>query len=100
MSFAVIPRLLFIPAFLFCNYIPADRRGDYPVFIRSEWALTVLISLMSLTHGYFSSLSMMYAPKVVHESKARVVGMMSGFFLVFGKRGTSGRESRTECSLF
>uniref|UniRef100_A0A915ER46 Uncharacterized protein n=1 Tax=Ditylenchus dipsaci TaxID=166011 RepID=A0A915ER46_9BILA len=35
-------------------------------------------------HGYYSSLSMMYAPKAVEEAKSRIVGMMSAFFLILG----------------
>jgi hypothetical protein len=43
-----------------------------------------MLALMSLTHGYFSSISMMYAPAAADESKAKAAGMMSAFFLVFG----------------
>jgi len=80
---AVILRLLFIPMFLFCNYIPAKHRAYY-VLVDNQWSFIVLVSLMSITHGYFSSLSMMYAPKVVEQAKSRIVGMMSAFFLILG----------------
>ncbi|KAI1716166.1 nucleoside transporter domain-containing protein [Ditylenchus destructor] len=83
LTYAVVPRLLFIPIFLFCNYIPANNRV-FPVLISGEWNYIVLISLMSITHGYYSSLSMMYAPKVVEPSKSGTVGMMSAFFLILG----------------
>uniref|UniRef100_A0A914D7S0 Equilibrative nucleoside transporter 1 n=1 Tax=Acrobeloides nanus TaxID=290746 RepID=A0A914D7S0_9BILA len=80
----VFPRLFFIPIFLFCNYGGSNRSSTFPVLIENEWSFIVLIALMSLSHGYLSSLSMMYAPKAVDESKARIAGMMSAFFLVLG----------------
>ncbi|KAF7634457.1 hypothetical protein Mgra_00006126 [Meloidogyne graminicola] len=66
----VVARLIFLPLFWACNY--------------NEWAFVILITLLSITHGYWSSLSMMYAPRQVGQSKSQIVGMMSGFFLVFG----------------
>ncbi|KAI6240923.1 hypothetical protein M3Y99_00401100 [Aphelenchoides fujianensis] len=75
-------RVLFIPFFLFCNYGGLNRA--YPVYITSEYVFIFMLSLMSLTHGYFSSLGMMYAPRATDESNARVAGMMSAFFLVLG----------------
>lgn len=40
---------------------------------------------MSITSGYFSSLGMIYAPRVVHPSKSRIAGMMAAFFLILGE---------------
>ncbi|CAD5220751.1 unnamed protein product [Bursaphelenchus xylophilus] len=75
-------RLLFLPFFWFCNYGGAKRL--FPVYIENEWVFIGGVTLMSLTHGYFSSLSMMYAPRAVPNSAARTAGMMSAFFLVLG----------------
>jgi len=80
LSIATFARLLFFPLFWLCNY----TKQEHFVLFTSDYSVVVLISLMAITHGYYSSLAMMYAPKQVDESKARIVGMMSGFFLVFG----------------
>uniref|UniRef100_A0AC34R1N3 Nucleoside transporter n=1 Tax=Panagrolaimus sp. JU765 TaxID=591449 RepID=A0AC34R1N3_9BILA len=79
-----VVRFLFIPFFFSCAYIPSDWRGAWPILIKNEWAFFVLVSLMSYSHGYYSSIAMMYAPRGADASKARIVGKMSAFFLVFG----------------
>ena len=78
----VLLRLLFIPFFLFCNSKPLDR--TWPVFFRSDWIYIPGAFLMGLSSGYFSSLSMMYAPKSVESEHSPTAGMMAAFFLVFG----------------
>ncbi|KAI6235412.1 hypothetical protein M3Y95_00049000 [Aphelenchoides besseyi] len=74
-------RLFFIPFFLFCNY---GEHRSIDAFITNEYIFIMALSLMSFTHGYFSSLSMMYAPRATDESNARIAGMMSAFILVLG----------------
>ncbi|PAV75108.1 hypothetical protein WR25_05465 [Diploscapter pachys] len=76
------PRLLFIPFITFCNYIPATR--TLPVLISNDWIYMGGMVLMSVSSGYFSSLAMMYTPRIVHPSKQRIAGMMAGFFLILG----------------
>uniref|UniRef100_A0A914GXN6 Equilibrative nucleoside transporter 1 n=1 Tax=Globodera rostochiensis TaxID=31243 RepID=A0A914GXN6_GLORO len=83
LSLPIAFRLVFLPLFWFCNYQPESTIRQF-VFIYNEWAFIILIALMALTHGYWSSLSMIYAPKHVDDSKSQIVGMMSGFFLVLG----------------
>uniref|UniRef100_A0A914E694 Equilibrative nucleoside transporter 1 n=1 Tax=Acrobeloides nanus TaxID=290746 RepID=A0A914E694_9BILA len=78
------PRLLFIPIFLYCNFGGDLRNTNFPVFIQNEWNFIILLSLLSISHGYLSSLAMMYAPKAVHPSKAQAAGMMSGVVLLLG----------------
>ncbi|CAJ0953023.1 unnamed protein product, partial [Mesorhabditis belari] len=75
-------RALFIPFFLFCPYLPADRK--WPILIHSEWIFAVGNSLMAFTSGYFSSLAMMYAPKVVPEALSKTAGMISALCLIGG----------------
>ncbi|KAK0396792.1 hypothetical protein QR680_001858 [Steinernema hermaphroditum] len=75
-------RLLLIPAFMFCNYRPELR--SWPVLIESEWTFIFLGIVMSVTSGYFSSLAMMYAPRVVDTKNCRIAGMMAAFFLILG----------------
>ncbi|CAJ0572699.1 unnamed protein product, partial [Mesorhabditis spiculigera] len=75
-------RVLFIPFFMYCNYYPLKR--TLAVFFPSYYTYIVGAILMSFTSGYFSSLGMMYAPRVVDPSRARIAGMMAAFFLIFG----------------
>jgi equilibrative nucleoside transporter 1/2/3 len=80
--YPVALRLLFIPFFLFCNYGGAHR--SYPVFFASEYSFIFMLAIMSLTHGYFSSISMIYAPAKANDADKPKAGMMSAFFLVLG----------------
>ncbi|KAI6176973.1 Nucleoside transporter [Aphelenchoides bicaudatus] len=81
--YPVALRLLFIPFFLFCNFGGANRNSA-PVFFTNEYQFIFMLALMSLSHGYFSSISMMYAPAKADEANAPKAGMMSAFFLVLG----------------
>lgn len=80
----VLLRFLFIPLFFSCTFIPGDWRGSWPILITNEYIVFVLIALMSYSHGYYSSIAMMYAPYGADASKARIIGKMSAFFLVLG----------------
>ncbi|CAA92642.2 Equilibrative nucleoside transporter 3 [Caenorhabditis elegans] len=75
-------RLLYIPFFIFCNYLPETR--SLPVFFESTWLFVIIAASMSFGSGYFSGLAMMYTSKTVDPSKAQVAGMMAGFFLISG----------------
>ena len=39
---------------------------------------------MATSSGYFSSLAMMYAPRVVHPSQAKIAGMTAALCLMLG----------------
>ncbi|CAK9298767.1 unnamed protein product [Gordionus sp. m RMFG-2023] len=57
----ILLRAAFIPLFLFCNYRPDIRK--LPVLIKNDFTYALLGILLAVTNGYFSSLSMMYAPR-------------------------------------
>ncbi|KAI1293862.1 Equilibrative nucleoside transporter 3 [Halotydeus destructor] len=76
-------RFLFMPFFLFCNYQPLNGRS-VPVWITSDWVFWFGNMLFGFTSGYFSSLSMIYAPKSVSAAQAPVAAMMVGFALIAG----------------
>jgi len=78
----VFGRLLFIPFFLLCNYKPNER--TWPVWFNNDYVYVGGASLLGLTSGYFSSLSMMYAPRGVEPHQAGLAAMMASFFLMFG----------------
>ncbi|GMR32240.1 hypothetical protein PMAYCL1PPCAC_02435 [Pristionchus mayeri] len=76
-------RVLLIPAFCFLNLYP-DTRGILPVLCTSNWCYFILSSIMSLSSGYLSSLSMMYITRYVSAERARTAMMMAAFFLISG----------------
>ncbi|KAK6057877.1 nucleoside transporter [Cooperia oncophora] len=78
----VSARLLFIPFFMLCNYNVDDR--VMPVYFENEWYFIIGNAIMAFTSGYFSSLAMMYAPRVVPGSLSKTAGMIAALFLVTG----------------
>ncbi len=50
--FPVLLRFLFIPLFLFCNYLPATVTRGLPVYITSDLAYWIIAVLMSYSSGY------------------------------------------------
>lgn len=78
----VFARFLFIPFFLMCNY-KSDVR-TWPVWVTNDHVFVIGGSLMGLSSGYYSSLSMMYAPREVDQEHAATAAMMASFFLMFG----------------
>ncbi|EYC30935.1 hypothetical protein Y032_0004g1858 [Ancylostoma ceylanicum] len=80
--FPVLARLLFIPFFMLCNYNVDDR--VMPVWFKNEWFFIIGNVIMALSSGYFSSLGMMYAPRVVPSSMSKTAGMAAALCLVTG----------------
>jgi equilibrative nucleoside transporter 1/2/3 len=75
-------RLLLVPFFLFCNYKEATRQ--WPVLIGDDYMFIVGGVVLGLSTGYFSSLSMMYAPQCVEGEEKPTAGMMAACFLILG----------------
>ncbi|XP_077250119.1 equilibrative nucleotide transporter 1-like [Tasmannia lanceolata] len=73
---ACIGRLLFYPLFMGCLH--------GPTFFRTEIPVTVLTCLLGLTNGYFTSVLMILAPKVVPLQHAEIAGIVIVLFLVVG----------------
>ncbi|CAJ0604551.1 unnamed protein product [Cylicocyclus nassatus] len=78
----VLARLLFIPYFMLCNYNVDDR--VMPVIFENEWFFIIGHAILSYTNGYFSSLAMMYAPRIVPSPLAKTAGMLASLFLLSG----------------
>ena len=77
----VVARIIFIPFFFTCNYLPTQR--TLPV-VFGDIAFAIGIFFFGFTHGQGSSWAMMYAPGFVEPKHAGVAGMMAAFFLVMG----------------
>ncbi|VDK49942.1 unnamed protein product [Cylicostephanus goldi] len=85
--YPVLARLLFIPYFMLCNYNVEDR--VMPVVFKNEWWFIIGNIIMAFTSGYFSSLGMMYAPRVVESKFSKTAGMAAGLCLVIGMQSST-----------
>jgi len=56
----------------------------FGVWFTSDIVFAIGVLVMGVSNGYFSSLAMMYAPRVVDGDKARIAGMTAALFLVLG----------------
>ncbi|CAI5454179.1 unnamed protein product [Caenorhabditis angaria] len=78
----VIARAFFIPLFFFCNYRSESR--EIPVYFKSSDIFVPAGILMSLSHGYLSSLAMGYTPKAVSSHLSRFAAQLSACTLMVG----------------
>ncbi|XP_024940272.1 equilibrative nucleoside transporter 1 isoform X3 [Cephus cinctus] len=82
--FPIILRALYIPLFLLCNYQPKDIQRVLPVLINNDWLYLIIAITMGLTSGYFSSIAMMYCPRMVESHHAATAGMFGAASLITG----------------
>ncbi|XP_076643892.1 equilibrative nucleoside transporter 1 isoform X1 [Halictus rubicundus] len=80
----VVLRVLFIPLFLMCNYRPKGLTRLLPVYINNDWVYFVIAVTMGVSSGYYSSLAMMYCPRMVDSDYASTAGMFGGASLITG----------------
>ena len=80
----VVLRVLYIPLFLLCNYQPSNITRVLPVYISNDWVYFVIAVTMGITSGYFSSLSMMYCPRMVESQHSATAGMFGAASLITG----------------
>ncbi|KAG5454010.1 Equilibrative nucleoside transporter 2 [Clonorchis sinensis] len=77
-----IRTLFFIPFFLFCNFGLSEPK--LPVLVGNDHVYVFGTIIFAFTNGYFSSLTMMYAPRSCPPERAEVAGMLTAFFLTLG----------------
>uniref|UniRef100_A0A1A9VM26 Uncharacterized protein n=1 Tax=Glossina austeni TaxID=7395 RepID=A0A1A9VM26_GLOAU len=80
----VLMRIIFIPLFLFCNYLPKGVERKLPVLITNEWIYWIIAVVMSYSSGYLQSLGIMYAPKTVSPKYQITAGMFTAAMLISG----------------
>ncbi|XP_037944695.1 equilibrative nucleoside transporter 1 [Teleopsis dalmanni] len=80
----VVLRAVFLPLFVFCNYLPKGVVRVLPVFITNEWIYWFIAITMSFSSGYLSSLGMMYAPQTVPSKYQLTAGMFAAAMLITG----------------
>lgn len=77
----VVSRVVFVPLLMLCN---VQKRSYLPVYFSHDAAFTAIMSLFSLSSGYFVCLSMSYAPQLVEPKDAETAGALMTFFLALG----------------
>ncbi|XP_076382029.1 equilibrative nucleoside transporter 1 isoform X1 [Megalopta genalis] len=80
----VVLRVLFIPLFLMCNYRPKRLIRLLPVYINNDWIYFIIAVTMGVSSGYYSSLAMMYCPRMVDPQYASTAGMFAAASLITG----------------
>eukprot|EP00039_Didymoeca_costata_P007035 m.95711 g.95711 ORF g.95711 m.95711 type:complete len:496 (+) comp13509_c0_seq2:63-1550(+) len=83
----VLCRFGFIPLFMLCNLHIGTGENEVkllkPLFF-ADWIPYVLMLLLGISNGYFSTLCMMYAPGSVDKEDQEWAGSTMLLFLVFG----------------
>ncbi|KAM6909499.1 equilibrative nucleoside transporter 2-like [Xenentodon cancila] len=77
----VVSRVVFIPLLMLCN---VQSRSYLPVYFKHDAIFTAIMTLFSLSSGYFVCLSMSYAPQMVETKDAETAGALMTFFLALG----------------
>lgn len=80
----VLLRGLLIPFFLFCRFEVENKERTFPILIDNDYIYIVGGIVLAFTSGYYSSLAMMYGPKLVEPEVAGIAGMIMAFCLVMG----------------
>lgn len=78
----VLLRTCLVPLLVFCNYQP--RIHLHTVLFRSDIYPVVLTSLLGLSNGYLSTLSLIYGPKIVPRELAEATGVVMSFYMCLG----------------
>ncbi|XP_018905585.1 equilibrative nucleoside transporter 3 isoform X2 [Bemisia tabaci] len=80
----VLLRGLLLPAFLLCNYQPRGVHRTLGVLFMNDWIVLALGVILGLSGGYYSSLAMMYCPRMVEPRYSSTAGMFGAACLVSG----------------
>jgi len=88
MKWPVLARLVFIPLLMMCDIhtgLGSEPDLDtFPKVFKTDAAPYIIMFLIGLTNGYFSTLCMMYGPGLVDEPEQERAGFMMLLSLVFG----------------
>lgn len=79
----VLLRLLFIPLFLICNYVPEIGTNKY-VMIQSDVVFTILVFMLAITSGLLSSFSLSNINTIVSSKDAAIAGSFGAAILITG----------------
>ncbi|XP_039285038.1 equilibrative nucleoside transporter 3 [Nilaparvata lugens] len=74
-------RFVFIPFFMLCN---AQPRHHLRVMVHSDYIFIAMTVIFGLTNGYFTNITMLSVPKIVHVHEIEVASSMMATFLGVG----------------
>uniref|UniRef100_A0A8C5G7M3 Equilibrative nucleoside transporter 2-like n=1 Tax=Gouania willdenowi TaxID=441366 RepID=A0A8C5G7M3_GOUWI len=77
----VVSRVVFVPLLMLCNI---QDRSFLPVYFSHDAVFSAIMTMFSLSSGYFVCLSMSYAPQLVESKDAETAGALMTFFLALG----------------
>ncbi|KAF7493514.1 Equilibrative nucleoside transporter 3 [Sarcoptes scabiei] len=80
--YLVLLRIVWIPFFLFCRYLPERRK--WPILIETDLTYAIGSALHAFTSGYTSSLAMMYSAKSVPSEQSTMAAMMASASVIIG----------------
>ncbi|XP_012881117.1 PREDICTED: equilibrative nucleoside transporter 3 isoform X3 [Dipodomys ordii] len=83
----VLPGLVFlrtclVPLFMLCNYQP--RTHLTTMLFQSDVYPMLFTCLLGLSHGYLSTLALIYGPKIVPRELAEATGVVMSFYPIAG----------------
>ena len=78
-----VARIAFIPFFLFCNALPANRNLTY-VFFDSDLAYIVFMIVFSMSNGYLANICMMSAPQICKPDEQQTAASLMVALLGLG----------------
>ncbi|XP_048194921.1 equilibrative nucleoside transporter 3 isoform X2 [Perognathus longimembris pacificus] len=78
----VLLRTCLIPLFMLCNYQPRSHLTT--VLFQSDIYPMLFICLLGLSHGYLSTLALIYGPKIVPRELAEATGVVMSFYQMVG----------------
>ncbi|CAF0937705.1 unnamed protein product [Rotaria sordida] len=81
LCFLCLLRFLFIPLFGLCHF---PNTNGYPYIFKNDFIYGLIVLLFAMSHGYFNSINMMYAPRRVHAQLSSTVGALMLMALTSG----------------
>ncbi|QKE44454.1 hypothetical protein Yalta_007 [Yalta virus] len=80
----IVLRIIFIPLFLLCNYIPPNTNRNLFIVIDNDYIYIFIVLLFGITSGHFSSLSFHYFVSSTKEKNVQASGMLGAISLITG----------------
>lgn len=84
LTYFIILRIIFIPLFLFCNYIPPNTDRHIYVFVNNDYIYVLIVFLFGITSGHFSSLAFHYLVSTTSKKNVQTAGMLGAILLITG----------------
>lgn len=84
LTYFIVLRIIFIPLFLFCNYIPPNINRNLPILINNDYIYIIIVFLFGISSGHFSSLAFHYLVFSSNKKNVQIAGMLGAILLING----------------